>query len=210
MRPNGWVIDAGAHKQEFSWRCVSRYNSRVVAIEANGAIEPIKRGPSVKWEKAAIADRDGVAHFLISENLEASYLSSESPPSSLNDASISYGDEVHCLTLKSVMEQNDIDIVDVLKLDVEGSEFQVISSLTSEIASRIKQITVEFHPPFPSDSEVESIEAAIENLSGFGFQCVKCTWSGWGDTLFINKLYSGIPSPATCALLPFYRKMMKS
>jgi FkbM family methyltransferase len=53
--------------------------------------------------------------------------------------------DVPCLSLDSVIEQNSIDRIDLLKIDCEGSEFEIL--LTSEHVRRgiVRNIVGEFH-----------------------------------------------------------------
>lgn len=57
--------------------------------------------------------------------------------------------EVPVRTLE--LETESYDLIDLLKLDLEGSEIEVIPSMADSVMSKIKQITVEFH----SQSKIE-------------------------------------------------------
>jgi len=57
--------------------------------------------------------------------------------------------------------------ISVIKMDIEGSEYEVIESLKS-IPSSICQICVEFHH-FCSDRSTEQTKTMIEHLKKFGF-----------------------------------------
>lgn len=53
---------------------------------------------------------------------------------------------VQAITLKQLMDENKIEDVDLMKLDIEGSEIEVFSSLSfKEVAPRIKTIVTEVH-----------------------------------------------------------------
>lgn len=55
---------------------------------------------------------------------------------------IKEGDEIHCYTLEEFSRLMDIPFWDLIKIDIEGSEYEVIMSLTKAPA---KQLSIEFH-----------------------------------------------------------------
>jgi len=55
-------------------------------------------------------------------------------------------EEVSTITLESILNQNKIDIVDLLKMDCEGSEYEIIFDLKRSVFLRIKEIRMEYHP----------------------------------------------------------------
>ena len=67
-------------------------------------------------------------------------------------------------TLSDVIRENNIEQVDLLKIDVEGSELYVLSGIEEEDWSRIKQIVMEVH----SRSIMQSIVRLLE-ARGFEF-----------------------------------------
>lgn len=52
---------------------------------------------------------------------------------------------VHTTTLERIFVENDITKCDILKVDCEGSEYQIMEAVPSEILRRIRYITMEFH-----------------------------------------------------------------
>jgi FkbM family methyltransferase len=65
--------------------------------------------------------------------------------------------KVPILTLEDVFDQARVDYCHYLKVDTEGSEYDIIGALTPRIASRVEQITVEMHDvPGHDRSEVYS------------------------------------------------------
>lgn len=55
-------------------------------------------------------------------------------------------EKVECITLKTLFDQENIEHVDLLKLDVEGSEIEILSSTSFlEVAPKIDTIIVEYH-----------------------------------------------------------------
>lgn len=75
--------------------------------------------------------------------------------------------EVGVKKLETIMAELGHEKIDLLKMDIEGAEYQVIDSLvSSEI--RPKQILIEFHHRFPSVG-VEKSKNAIKKLNSIGY-----------------------------------------
>ena len=53
--------------------------------------------------------------------------------------------QVETLTLEKVMNDAKIEAIDLLKLDCEGSEYSILYSLTDDILSKIKFMSIETH-----------------------------------------------------------------
>lgn len=52
---------------------------------------------------------------------------------------------IKCVSLESVFADNKVSSCDVLKIDVEGSEYEIIAGAKPEILAKAKFITMEFH-----------------------------------------------------------------
>ncbi len=53
--------------------------------------------------------------------------------------------EVECTTLPRLMEANGLDRIDFLKVDCEGSEYEILLNLPEEELLRIKSMSLEYH-----------------------------------------------------------------
>ena len=71
-------------------------------------------------------------------------------------------------TLTTIMKELGHDQIDVLKMDIEGAEYEVIKDI-SKSGIRPQQILVEFHHRFPGVGLTKSKEA-IERLRSMGYQ----------------------------------------
>lgn len=70
--------------------------------------------------------------------------------------------------LKTLMERNGHDHINVLKMDIEGAEYGVLEDIINS-GIKVKQILVEFHHRFMKDS-VEKTRNALKLLSNNGFK----------------------------------------
>tara|TARA_A100001015_G_C15043294_1_gene741429 strand:- start:765 stop:1481 length:717 start_codon:yes stop_codon:yes gene_type:complete len=72
-------------------------------------------------------------------------------------------------TLKEVMEANKHQHIDLLKMDIEGAEFDVIDHILQE-EIKVNQIVVEFHPHLIKGGRTKTIKT-LEKLKNKGFLC---------------------------------------
>jgi FkbM family methyltransferase len=68
------------------------------------------------------------------------------------------------VTLATLFDAAAVERCDLLKLDCEGAEFDIVDSLTPELARRIDQIAMEYHAPG---------QRLIARLEGLGFAILK-------------------------------------
>ncbi len=76
--------------------------------------------------------------------------------------------ECSLLAIDDIMAEQQLDSVDLLKIDVEGAEFHVLEGISDQNWSRIQQIVIEVEPEGVAD--MSNIERAREILSKRGFQ----------------------------------------
>lgn len=78
---------------------------------------------------------------------------------------------VPCIDLASLMSQSGDDHIDLLKLDIEGSEYEVIDDLLHQRLA-INQICVEFHHGLTPGIRRSQTIRAILSLRRFGYKLV--------------------------------------
>jgi len=131
LTKGGWVLDAGCRDFTFS-RGIADKGCRVLAIDADHTVKkPAEIHPDVFFINWAIADEDGQNTLVMSADPQARYL-----------APSGEGRKVTTKTLSSIMSASGIRHWDVVKLDVEGSEYKILRSWPGPIAT---QISIEFH-----------------------------------------------------------------
>jgi len=72
-------------------------------------------------------------------------------------------------SLSNIMKDNNHSKLDLLKMDIEGAEYEVIDHIQKNNID-IKQILVEFHPHFEKDGKKKT-KKAIEKLEKMGYGC---------------------------------------
>lgn len=146
-----FVIDAGANRGAFTDAFLRLHRpERVVLVEAIPDLAMklearYERDPRISVVSAALSDQNGEAQFEINRS-EAS--SSLLPIDSRNsewfgrDLSVANSISVLTLTLPELMKRQQLERVDLLKLDLQGAERLVLSE-GAEVLDRVQVIYTE-------------------------------------------------------------------
>ena len=146
----------------FDLQMIEDYQAEVFGFDptpkAIKYVESMNPDKKFKLYKYALSEKTGTLTFNLPENEEHVSGSLEKIPSS-NTL------EVVCKDIKSICNEIDIKSVDILKMDIEGSEYRVIQNM---IQAKIfpKQVLIEYHHFFNSISKkdtVDSIELLLSN-----------------------------------------------
>lgn len=155
------VIDVGAHVGAFSVR-VATIARRVLSYEPFPAshdllVENTRRFPHVTVFRQAVAGRRAAAPLFIGNDPCNNSL----VRGLAGDSTIT----VDAVTLADVFEQHRVDRCDLLKLDVEGAEYDILQGATDDVLRRVRRIVLEYHPV-----EGASAERLAGHLSHSGFR----------------------------------------
>lgn len=185
------VIDVGAHTGEFT-RPLLRLGCTCYAVEP------------VAWLLAQLEDQPGLRKFcraIAATNGEVSLHLSRNPEANSVFDSIArrFGSAgtitTRSTTLAAFLDEVGIREVDVLKLDIEGSEVAVLESIPADLLARTGQISVEFHDLLEGFGEADTIRRVRRRLSRAGFRCLVLSRASGhhGDTLFVNRRRTILP-----------------
>jgi len=119
-----------------------------------------------------VFDRNGTIEFFPPQN--ENYISHSLIYS--NNLNMAKAFTVPVKSLKNVIESFDHEYIDLLKLDIEGAEYKVLSTIITEKLP-IKQILVEFHHRFSSFSFSETREA-LRSLIQCGYRIISTSKNG--------------------------------
>lgn len=89
---------------------------------------------------SAVAEQTGDRIFYISDYEYAHSLLQEQVEDGSNGTMI-----VHCTTIAQICENFHLDFIDILKLDIEGSEYEVLYQLPKNFYEKIEIICLEIH-----------------------------------------------------------------
>lgn len=183
LTPGGMVLDVGCRDFSFSRRMVAR-GCRVIAMDADPTVEDPKI-EGVQFIRGALSDHVGVDRFLMHKDPQARRL--------LRSGEQAQGElvPVRLTTLKVLMSALRANpfVWDVVKLDVEGAEYDILRAWQGPIA---KQISVEFHEHVFSRQPDSTYEEIIARLASFGYEVARherdrrhCCPENFWDSLFI-------------------------
>jgi FkbM family methyltransferase len=176
------VIDAGAHRGEFSQTLMERYKCKCHLVEANPELAAqLTKQNFACVLAAALSGQDGHATFIKRKNLEAGGIIGQA-----QDAGNGFC-EVKTISLATLIRTLAPRHIDLLKLDIEGSEFNLFEETADEVLCSISQITVEFHDFLPEFRHKGQYKNAKTRLEALGFLSCCMTFRTHGDVLFLNR-----------------------
>ncbi|GAB3962355.1 hypothetical protein GCM10028805_63350 [Spirosoma harenae] len=74
---------------------------------------------------------------------------------------------VPCITFTDIIQKNDLETIDLLKLDCEGSEYDIIYNTDPELIKRIDKMIVEVHD---LDDDRNNIKAFDQHIQSLGYK----------------------------------------
>lgn len=168
---NSIIVDLGANEGEFSKKFIKKYPySKMILIEANPYLIQKLRS-RFKPHKCQIF------HAFLgnkSKRVIKFYLSNKSTRSSMYqsfskfEVGLKKKIEVKTITLDDIFKIFRIQKIDLIKMDIEGAEWNVLKNFSKTNFKRIKQISVEFHD-FLKPSKKKETKACILKLKKLGY-----------------------------------------
>ncbi len=176
---NSKVLDCGANRGEFSLEVIKRWGCEVHAVEPNPVLASfLKENADIKVYEAALS-QNGLEHLfkIDKNNSEASTIVKSKDHGVI---------KVRGMKIDDLLEK--IHGVDLMKMDIEGSEIEILNSVSEKLIKQVPQISVEFHD-FMKGSEItsEMVSLVCERMRGMGFEKFVMSYWTHGDVLFINK-----------------------
>jgi len=168
------VVDVGcAGDPDFSLHFIERFGARCYGVDptrkhaaALAAVTERTQGRFVHLSKA-VAATPGVLTFHESEdNVSGSIL--EDHYNIIADRTRSY--EVEAVTLRGLRESIPHDRCDLLKLDLEGAEYDLLAKVTTEDLRLFGQVFVEFHHHAIRRFTPATTRSVVESIRARGFQ----------------------------------------
>jgi FkbM family methyltransferase len=154
------ILDVGAHTGIFAlWAARRAAHSRIFCVEPfptnfSTLIRSIERGglgSRIVAIPRAMAGADG------QRRMDTTYGSSNHHLTEDGDLS------VECCTLTSLMSEHGLATVDLLKMDVEGAEYEILLSTPPETLRKIRRCEIELH-----DEHAELREELLRHLASSG------------------------------------------
>lgn len=174
VTPESVVIDAGcSYEADFSVYMMNRHGVRAFGVDPTRKHREALRILESKYPgrfvhlPCAIAAADGTLTFHESRTNESGSLMKDHV-NVIQDETTSY--DVEGLGLDSLLARVGVAAVDILKLDLEGSEYELFAGVTGEQLQPFKQIFVEFHHHAVSHFSEADTRRIVKRICGFGFR----------------------------------------
>jgi FkbM family methyltransferase len=155
------VFDLGANCGFFSLRILDIYpDAKIYAFEPqhslvksfNNCINQNQLSDKVEIRQTAVGDTNGKSIFY--EN--RSPISASLVKEKVSRRSIRKKYEIDHITVDQFCSDSNISCIDILKIDVEGSEIDVLKG-ANDIMNTVKVLFIEVHPPFATANQIENI-----------------------------------------------------
>jgi FkbM family methyltransferase len=158
------IVDLGACRGEFIDEMNKCYNvKKAVLVEANPTnFKEIHPQPNyILYNKAISSKNNDVIEFFEDPN---------SPYNGSKEFNWFNGikHSINTISLEKLCEENNIDFIDILKIDIEGAEYDILENLEDSFFDKIEQITVEFHD-FIDPQLKPRTEKIIDRLKSLGY-----------------------------------------
>ena len=192
INKNGWVLDLGCINFKFSLE-MKKYCDNIICVDPNPNIIDVP--DEIFFEKAAIvANETSEVNYYIYDDIHGcSLLNPKQDWCNLVD-----NVKIPALTIESLMNKYGIKKFELIKFDIEGSEYDLLNKIDWAIT---KQISVEFHdfrfmnPYYPNNElyynnlfnnkakNYNIVQHNITNHPGFPENLGANYW----DSLFVEK-----------------------
>jgi FkbM family methyltransferase len=181
LGPQSVVLDAGSNLGNFARQMAERFGCLVHSLEPNPAVfAQIPAHDRVRAHQLAAAGRAGILRLCIDRDHEGSSLRPVSGKDYVGEV------EVQAVTLEQFVAGLELSAIDVLKLDIEGSEVEVLDSCSDAFLGRVGQLALELHD-FTGQVTQAEIDRTFERLRRLGFFIIRMSRHSHIDTLAINR-----------------------
>lgn len=216
LRKEITVVDLGTCQGEFIAEIENNFTvKKAVLVEANPTnFKTLQEKPNrVLYNKAIdIVDGDFIDFYEdpTSPYNGSKYFTSENGLAHYNNVV----HQIETITLETLCKENDIDFIDILKIDVEGAEYAILENISDSILSKIGQITVEFHD-FIDPALKPRTEKIIQRMESLGFNRISkpIKWmhdSDHYDVLFYKTPKVGVLYICTGKYVSFLERFLSS
>lgn len=142
------VFDIGANSGLFSLLAINKGAKKVYAFEPNEEslinLKSVTKDLNVEIVPKAVYTKDEDLKFYIDPNNTTIGSISEEHIKKINASSVEKI-TVPAISLKTFIKENNIDKVSMVKMDIEGAEYDVIENLDSDTFDKIDSFLIEFH-----------------------------------------------------------------
>jgi len=183
------VIDVGAYIGDFALYAATQLGARVIAFEPtaenfsllaqnirnNNLIKRISISPL-----AVSAEGGPLALFIQSSEAGEIHASSNIYGTHYVNPSKRV---VNSISISQILADYDIAKVNLLKLDIEGGEYDVLQGMKDEVFEKIDNIVFECHPVPGYESRLRAI---LARLSSLNYKVKRKDWLVWANKQYVS------------------------
>lgn len=186
IEPGAVVIDLGANQGAFSRAMVTLFQAKCYAVEANEQLFRDIDDEGLTKLNVAVAPTDGPVAFYTSSNSETGTTIPDFQDRWATTGAVVVRGMSWSALLRHVGLVN--CTIDLVKMDIEGSELDLIESFEGHDVVKVRQITVEFHD-WLNKSLHDRTVGVIRKLCSMGFVAITDVPDhSWPvEVLFLNK-----------------------
>jgi len=170
VNPNDVVIDVGASCGTFANACLMRGAGKVICLEPSPSFQILSKtfGPEVVCINAALSTKDEDREFFFTNytTLNTFHIDSQLKTDSEDRIRNPKKSIVKCITLETLFKQVDASTINILKLDIEGHEYEIFENINSDLLNSVENVLIEFH--HNDNKQIEKITRKLE-VAGFSF-----------------------------------------
>lgn len=154
LKKGGWVIDFGSGVDFGFSKMMVQYGMKVLAVDPNPLIKEVPKDNNLYFENKALVVDDDISEIEFKIYSDTDAFSSLQTDNDVSFVSVKGSIVVKTITLKSLMNKYNIEEIEVIKLDIEGGEYNFLMNIDRPIS---KQISIEYHdfrgmnPYFPNN-----------------------------------------------------------
>lgn len=176
------VIDIGAHIGLFAL-----YASQFCKAGKIFCFEPVKENFDMMISNIELNGLTNVfatnAAVSADNNTVTIYLNEDQAGHSMHQVS-SKKVQAKSVSLKNIFDSNSIEMCDFLKIDCEGAEYSIMSSLPDSYYNRIKKVFMEYHL---ADTKPQLLKDLISRLHMFAFKTMQTETTPSMGLLYASK-----------------------
>lgn len=177
------VLDLGANVGGFASKSIAHFGCAVLAVEPEQAnFEKIPNHPKLRKLRGAIGGTCGQFGVQISLDPTGHRLNALTGA----EADLATEQVIEMHDFPSLMALTGTQRIDLMKIDVEGCEWDWLDTITDQQLLAIGQLTIEFHDFLPEYRETNRTWPNYQRLIGLGFHCIEDPMFCSYNVLFVN------------------------
>ena len=167
MQKSPICVECGANRGRFSAAFIKRFGGTVEAYEPGHIADEIPDLSGINIHREAIWTKCGPLSFCeCRQQSQSSSVYNRKPRR--GSAEIT---NTHAISLKIALRG--FDWVDMLNMDVEGTEWEILDSSAVHYLRRVDQICIEFHTEFAGSHSLDSILKRLSDDAWFDMRLVE-------------------------------------